>query len=210
MTSSTNGCEQAQRIIAEMTAQLDEACLVRTIDEPIDQAVASFEGKVQRAISHKQFHEVLARFVCHIYKDASCFPRTLSLAQGRDEAVFLLDQGYEGTYGRGYDAACLEARGGGHDGLDTVLGRLAETIKASRRRMHTRAVFNRWIDPSNWPLKCEIASVLLQRYQAWLPPVMQGRPPDDFADDIPTLLDMAMSVDQLLQRIPSESLAFPS
>ena len=208
MTSSPDQYEQARQIVAEITAQLDEALLVRTIDEPIDRAVATFETRVGQAISHAQLHETLARFVCHIHRYAAPCPRRLSLAQGRDEAVSLLEHGYEGICGKGYDAACLESRCGGADALERVLFGLAEAIKASRRRMYVRAVFGRWIDPSDWRLRCQIASVLLARYQAWLPPVMQGRCPSEFADDIPAFVDAFSGVDQLLQRIPAGSMLF--
>jgi len=199
MTRSTGTREHAVELVDEMLTQLDEDLLLRTIDEPIDQAAGSFQLDGQGPAGHHRFHRILAQFVRHLYRHGLAGPRFLSLSQAHDEAISLLEHAYQGTHSRGYDAACLEACGGDQDAIDDVLGRLTEALKAARRRIHTRAVFLRCVDLADWPLKCQIASILIQKYQDCLPPFMQGRAASEFADEIPQLLDAAVDMAQLLR-----------
>lgn len=200
--------QQAEAVIAWMAGRLDESFLVRQIDEPIDRAVADFTYDDSPVFLHHRFHRVLGRFVGHIYAYGSPCPRKLSEEQARDEAVALLENLYQGTLANGYDAALIEARRDPTQGLEMVFLRLAEALKARRRQQYIQAVFARCLDPADWPLRCQIAAILLQRLQPWLPAEMAEREPAQFVDEIPTLFNDTMTMNALLQQVCADSVSF--
>jgi len=193
--------ERAKTVIAEVTALLNESYLARHIDEPIDRAAARFVWDDSLPFSHRQFHEVISRFVSHVYAHGLPCPRHLSLTQANDEAVAMLECAYEGTCTNGYDAAVMDSVRAQPNGLDIVLTRLTEAIKMMQRSMHVRWVFARRLDPSAWELRCEIATFLLDRYRPWLPQEMHGCAGVQFADEIPTLLRYGLDTDSQLRQV---------
>jgi len=206
MTSSDNHIQQrAENVISEITSSLNESYLISHIDEPIDHAVASFRWRQRPHYSHRWSNQILARFVAHLYGNGLPCPRQLSASQAYDEAVSLLEHIYEGTHANGYFAAVLDAAHAQPNGMELVLVRLAEAIKAKWRQMHVRWVFARALDPSDWALRCEIAAVLLDHLRSWLPEEMSHCHPSQFADDIPTLLSQYLDVDGQFGQVSSGS-----
>ena len=193
--------ERANAAITRMAAYLDEDYLSRHIDASIDGAAVRFHYHAAGLISHGRFHQVLSRFVAYVYYHGLPCPVRLSRSQARDEAVALLEQLYRGSCAAGYFAAVLDARRDQPDGLEFVLATLAEAIKGRRRQLHLQWVFANFLDPSDWNLRCEIATLLLDRFRSWLPEHMAGSAGAQFADEIPTLLTHCLSIDAQLQRI---------
>ncbi len=202
MSSSESGLrEGAESVIDKMASYLDEEYVITHIDEPIDRAVAGFAWDDVHPFSHQRFHEVVARFVAHLYAHGLPCPRSLSPSQAHDEAVAVLEEVYEGTHDKGYVAAIVEAVRAQPDGLEVVLSRLADCIKDKCRRMHVRWVSVRFLASSDWALRCEVAAVLLDRLRPWLPEEMRGCRDAQFADDIPALLTDYLEVDGQLTAV---------
>ena len=159
-------------------------------------------------IDHPHFHRVLAGFVAHVYAQGLPCRRRLSPSQARDEAVALLEYGYKGTCENGYFAAVLDAGRAQPNGVEVVLVQLGEAIKAGWRQMHVRWVFAKFLDPSDWPLCCEIASVLLERLRICLPEEISHWQPAQFVDEIPELLMQFVTMDSQLRQVSCGPISF--
>lgn len=186
---------RAERLLASLRRYVDQDYLARHIDEAIERAAARFRYHATDVVSHSRFHEVVARFVAHIYGKGLPSRVRLTLAQAHDESLALIDQLYEGTHARGHDAAVLDARRGDPQGLEMVLVRLTEALKLRARRMHLRHLFASLLDPADWELRCHIATRLMDQARVWLPEYMAGCNGEQFADEIPALLIHCLSLE---------------
>ena len=193
MTPTDALCHRAAEVLDQLAEMLDPGHTARQIDEPIDRAAMEFDYSEGGALSHRQFLETVARFLRHLYAQAFPRGRQLSLSQARDEAVVLLEQGYQDAFSSGYDEALAEATDPSHPGLETVLLKVAELVGARQRQMYVRWVTARHIDPADWRMKCAVASLLLDRCRPWLPDRLQDCPPAQFADYIPDLLPLYLA-----------------
>ena len=123
-----------KKIIDRIVALLDEKYLKHLIDDPIDAAVRQLQFTPEKAFSHRVFHRAISKLVGYIYEHT--FQMKLHLSQPLDEAIFLLEQYYQNGLVRGYAAALLNAADEKRDGLDRVLTRLVEIIKAREREKY--------------------------------------------------------------------------
>lgn len=162
------------------------------------------EGFISRVTrppaSHADFNALIAGLCRHL--QASALPASLPLPPGSalDEAMALLDQSYEGVHANGYYAALLDALDASPEGVQLVLARLAELIKARQRSLYVRWVITRNITLVDWDTKRALADLLLRRCRPWLPPEMQHAVPEQFTDCIEDLLIADLSADARLGR----------
>lgn len=200
--TNTDIREQARKTIETITAQLDQSLIKNLFDEPIDKAARQFRHKVDRPMSPKTFHKVIADFVVQIYDQALSARWKLS-ADPLDEAIALLEDHYQSAYGHGYTAAVLNANDAGQGGIDAVLHTLAEIIKDIERQKYVRGVFIMNIDPADWHLQCEIVTVLLEDYGPFLPEQMLQCKPWELVSQIPSIMSGYLCGDSTLQEILS-------
>lgn len=193
MTPTDALFRRAAEILDQMAEMLDPVCTARQIDEPIDRAAMEFEYSEGEAPAHRHFLDTVARFLIHLYAQAFPHGRQLSLSQARDEAVALLEQGYQGAFSSGYNEALLDTADPSHPGLEAVLLKVAELVRARQRQMYVRWATARYIDPADWGMKWAVASLLLDRCRPWLPDRLQDCPPAQFADYIPDLLPLYLA-----------------
>ena len=193
---------QADNTLERILALLDEARVRNEVDEPIDAAVATFSFEEVQAASHRRFHQVISGFVQHVYRHGVEPHQELSSAQASAEAIALLERGYCGAQGRGYDAALVDAASLRHDGLSLVLAQLAEIIKDDERRKYTHWVFAASLDPLAWSDRCRIAELLLDRLRPFLTPQLQRCVAVQLVDELPALITTHLSSDALLRHMP--------
>ncbi len=98
-------------------------------------------------------------------------------------------------------AAVLDAAQAGPGWVGLVLVRLAEAVKVRRRHMHVSWVFARFVDPSDWELRREIAAILLARYGSRPPESIAEGSGGRFVDEIPKLLGQDLDADDQLDRM---------
>jgi len=189
----------AAAILDQVTGLIDEQLMVQQIDEPIDRALASFGSVEHEPYSHPRFTETTARFVKHVFDHALSPGRRLTVSQARDETTALLGLAYRGTYAIGYHGAILDAADPSDPGLELVLARIAELIKSERRQLHLRCVEFRYIDSADWPTRCAMASLLIERCREHLPPELRSCPPEQLADDVFDLLALHLATARRLR-----------
>jgi len=129
-----NSKTKAESVLGKIAELISEETLSFEVDEPIECSVASFEFKVaSRPIDHKTFHRAIAAIIQHVYESGLRLCRVLTYDQALSEAILLLNQSYENEDARGYDGTLLDATGKGLGGLEMVLTKMAESIKAAER-----------------------------------------------------------------------------
>lgn len=193
--------ERAAQAVAAMRHDLDPQRIVRLIDEPIDRALADFRFERPAPLTRWQFHRLIAGFVAYLHAHGVAPARRLTPDQAAAEAVALLEVGYQGTHECGYDGAYLDALTPAGSGIDSVLARLAEIIRARRRYLYRQWVLARHIDPRDWPLRCAISALLLgARLMEGDPTLAPGRA-EQFAGFIPELLDGELSTATVLDQL---------
>ena len=181
---------------------LDEENMRRTIDGPVDTAVASFHVESTTPVSHHRFHQVIGEFTQHVYRSGVRVSRELSPTQAAAEAIFLLENGYRSAQSDGYDAALLDAMNPQTDGIRWVLAHLADIIKEKERGKYTSWVFATTLGSLDWSAKCRLAQVLLDQLSPCLVPQLRRCTGAQLVDEIPALLTTDLSTDAWLRRLP--------
>ena len=202
-----NAHSHAAAVLARIGVMLDEDVLGRQIDGPIDEALGTFRPRKPTVKGSRDFHRVVGRLLRHLHRHALPGRRLIPLWQAKSEAVAMLEQGYRRGGGGGYAAALLDATGCGDDGLRGVLAALAEVVKQQCRRQYIRWVIAKHVDPSDWPLRCDIVAVLLERLAGWLPPRLRRSSPRQLAGELERLIALDIA---LRPSLPASTLDIPT
>ena len=100
----------------------------------------------------------------------------------------------------GYHTAYIDAK----DNIIPVLLQVAVIVKARMRSKYVRWVLNRFIDPSNWSLKCEILDALLE-HSSFLPLYVVSLPSSQLVGEIDKLiLDVISLIDTVYKSLRAE------
>jgi hypothetical protein len=197
---STDLETDARMTIEMIKAELDPNQIKGRFDDPIDKAAMEFDFEPACPISHKEFHQIVARFVREVHDRALAASWTLTDPLAK--ALSILENNYQSAvYGTSYVAALLDANDPAEGGIQTVLTNLTETIKDMERNHYTRSVFAWHLNGCSWKLRCEIARVLLKDYRAFIPERLGNCTPAQLVDAIPSLISMSMASDSILRQI---------
>ncbi len=186
---------------------LANATICERIDEPIEMAALSFEGlrTVSPPIDNATLLQVAGEFVAHIYEHGLCFAHVLTLDQAQAEAVFLLDYGYPGETGKGYDGARRDVSKHGLNALQGVPLALAQAIKGIQRRRYERWVLASRIEHLDWQTKSNLTAAILKRWGSHIEEIVDGRSPEELVQDCGNLIKDAAGSDETLMRWLSDS-----
>jgi len=191
---------RARETVETITVKLDHSLIKSQFDEPIDEAARQFTHKTSYPVTHKAFHKVIAEYVMHIY-DKGLNARWMLSGEPLGLAINLLEMYYNSTYGRGYTAAAMHVSETQEGGIDVVLNQLTEIIKDIERSKHIKAVFTVNIDPTDWHLKCEIVSILLDEYKSVIPEHLLKCKPWELVNEIPTIMYRYICSESALQQV---------
>lgn len=180
---------KTEAIIEKVFELTSDEYLQHFIDEPIEKAQRNFEFDDKAFVTYRTFFQVTGNFVRHIYKDGLRPGQILSDSQARAEALAIIEEGYQNVHAKGFDAAFLDASDPNQTGLGPVLAHLKEIITARARLKRITWVYSSCIDPSDWPTKCLIAEILLERWGRLFPPSLLAYTPAQLADALPYLFD---------------------
>ena len=198
-TSSTRPSDgirdRARKLLHEMAALLDETIVAERIDEPIDNAVESFRFPEACEYDHRRFHDLITRFVKHLYAGVPWGGRDLAYDQAHDEAIAFLERLYDGEHGPGYDGAVADAADPEGYGMACTLLSLTERIKQQQRALYRRWVAVRCLGAADWYTRCAVAEILLERCRHMLPAMVRDWPPERWADHVFALLSVDLDTE---------------
>lgn len=193
---SSHDRPRINRLLEEVIRLLSEDCLRESCDEPIEEAVGSFQWPESPPLDQAIFLDTLGSFVSHVYAHAWSPKQKLAPGQARAEAVRLLQGHYQGQNASGYEAAYLDARHSTFAGLEFVLGQLGQILVDKARKQRVRWVLHQYLNCLPWALSRQVASELMQRWQIVDAESLHQTNPSQMADHC---------VDLLMAQIASES-----
>jgi len=198
---SSDSRVEAGEIIGEVFELLSEKYLRYSINEPIERAQVGFEYDGSIPITRQTFNRIVGDFVNYVYKQALSGQRILSLSQAQNEAVEILEKGYQNAHAQGYYASLLDALNPECDGLKPILSQIAEFIARSERAKHVMWVYGSRIIMLKWQTRCTMAEILIQRWGAFLPPPILSCTPSQLAGHLPELINLLVSTDRVIDKI---------
>ena len=192
--------EPARETISVIVAKLDSSLMKSRFDEPIIKVALEFTCDPKFPITHKDFNKIVADFVQQIYERA--LRASWMLTDPLAEAIFLLEHHYNSpAYGPGYVAALMHANDGAEGGVQAVLNGLAEAIMNIERQKYIERVFTWHLHGCSWELQCDIAKLLLEEYQPFIPPQLRRCVPAQLVDEIQSIIQMYVCSDFMIQQI---------
>jgi len=205
MTNS-EGKRKASAIIEEVFEKTSEEYLQLRIDDPIEKASASFEFDRDAPIAHQTFTQVTTDFVRYLHEQGLWFGQTMSAVEACAEAVAILEEGYQAPHGRGYYAAFLDASNPNLSGLEYVLAQMAEYITALARSRHIRWVWTSRMELADWPTRCLIAEILLERWKPFLLDNLCTCPPAQLAGHLSELINLGLSTNRMVTKMQGSNI----
>ena len=187
--------------IEKIFSLLDEDCIRKEIEEPIEKAAAGFKFDRKEPFTYAQFKRLIADFVQHINEHGLRLPKRIFPSRAFSNAVDILETGYTGAYAQGYEAARLDASNPELNGIMVVLCGMTEAIKHIERRKYIQGVLRIHLTHLDWHERGEIAKFLIERCASILPPDFLNCDPVQFADNLPDLIMHHLQTENLLKQL---------
>jgi len=191
----------AEQVLNAILQDLDENRIHKQIDEPIESVFRAFIERLESGVELPAVGELFAQLVKSIYRDTLRAP--WKVADPQATTVMLLERHYKGPQSVGYYAAVADSTGPAVGSLTLVLTQLVEIIRTKEREEYVDNVFTRRLDPSNWPLRCEIVEILRERYRSLLPPELLACAVWELVDEIPAMILRILSSGSTIAGIAS-------
>jgi hypothetical protein len=199
--TSFEGRDKAAELTREIFELIDEQYLYENIDKSIEEAAAGFTFETKAAMTHPDFIHVIGAFIRHIHKNGFRIHQEISDDQARAEAVALLEKHYRSPYSSGYDAAFLHLANSKWVGIEYILTQLMEIIKTTAREKHINWVYLSRIAPLDWPTRCQIAEILIERWSPFLPSAIKQFSTAQSAHHLPELINSMRFADGKVRKI---------
>jgi len=197
---------KAATIVEEVLEKTGEEYLELRIEEPIEKASASFVFDRDAPITHQTFTQVTTDFVRHLNERGLWSGQTMLAVEACAEAVAILEEGYQAPHGRGYYAAFLDASNPNLSGLEYVLAQMAEYITALARSRHIRWVWTSRMELADWPTRCLIAEILLERWKPFLLDNLCTCLPAQLADHLSELINLGLSTNRMVTKMQGSNI----
>lgn len=186
-------------LIRYLLEQTDPARLARRNEEPVDRALRDFSYIPEPVFSSRYVHRVVAELIQYLIRRCGKVLRDLTLEQALEEGLILLEQGYRGPAGRGYEAALVD--GDREESIDSVLFQIGVIYKKRAVGDDLRVLFHRHYFSLDILRRCEIVQNLIACYGPQLPPKLRQIKPVALIEDLPALMLALQGVEVDLQTL---------
>lgn len=180
---------EAARMAQDLLQALDERVLLERIDQPVDQAAASFQYDRQTAFSYQQFVRVSADFLDHLFRQAGLPLPCATPEQINNEVVVVLEMAFGNPKAPGYDIAYFEALAG--LSMDGLLASMAMAVKANERAKYDHMVRSQFLHKMlclSWPERLMVVEAVMEMCAPSLGPIFQGYAPSRMMPHLPNLV----------------------
>ena len=191
---------KAIAIIDEVFEKTSEDYLQSRIDDLIGKAAVSFEFDRDAPITHQYFIRVIVDFIRHVYEKGLGVKQELTFVQALAEVMGILKEIYQNSMDRDYDAAFLNASNP-EIGLEYVLGQITTYLIVAARVKHIRWICTSRMEMRDWPLRCMMAEILIERLKLSPPENIGECSPCQFADCLPELIITGLSANKTINKI---------
>ncbi len=193
MRASERDSAGADEVLQRLVDMLQPGRIMRIIDEPVDKAAEVFAWPTESAAS-RNFAQVLASFLQHIYRHAFPDGEQLSPWRAHDEVIALLQADAQDPMAGGYIGAALDTRDAEAPPWYELGARITGAIKTRLRRQYVQWVLAMEIDPRDWSMQCALTEIVIERMQQYLPPEIAAGPPERWASQLSGLLGMYLGL----------------
>jgi hypothetical protein len=191
--------------IEKILAILQDQTIPNRISEQVEEILDRFTASDIEVKSPIDFNRELTRFLQQVYQGGLLAERAVSAGTALSEALDLLEYYYDAQGSQGYDAAYLDAVSPYGKGFESVLRQLAEIIKQRELQRYSNWLFSSTFDPTDWDNKRNLVIALIEKLKSYLPEdILQGNPAR-FIKYYRELIEMALSTENLLERVTSAS-----
>ena len=132
-------------------------------------------------------------------------PQLLTPEQSLQEAIHILQNGYQSSTVKGYDAALLDATNPAHDGIPLVLQRMTESIKSMEKQKYIQGIITTHIHQTDWRTRCQMARFLLKKDEQYLPARLRQCNPTQLVDNCSALIMLHLQIRNLLRQIDHQN-----
>jgi len=193
----------AETVLDTLFYLLNEKRITKEVDAPIDRAVSSFLIEDTGPSTCFAFNGLVSDFIRYLYKTGLRLPLCLSGLKAFAEAVFFLDTGYQNENTWGYEGAALDAIGTNDSGIELVLSRLAEIIKAVEREKYINWVFANHFSHLDWEARERIVAVYLKRNEEVLPAELLDLDPARLVNHLRSMITDHISTENTVDQVLS-------
>jgi hypothetical protein len=176
------GSENIDEKLENLVRDLSEDALVKTVDEPLDIARASFRATGIIVESHEEFLHSIEAFYSYL-TDAEDSSSHLAVKQ---KAWELVEEAFAKEGGTA--AARAETKIPVRGGLRFVLDSMTECLKRRRRKARMEYVFLSQIASLDSEQKIAFVRAFVVRFKNFLPEEMLDEPPEKYANQLQLLL----------------------
>ena len=184
--------KNTEKLVSIIFNLLNEYNIAKNILSPIDKAVSSFTYPKVIPLTNNSFISIISSFVSHIYENGMPIRQTLNNRQTGAQAMYLLESGYQNTYGKGYEAAYGTIMHSDLYDIDDLLSHLAEIIKGEARTNYINWIFNRHLHHVEWNIKCDIVEHLQKQWKEFLGENIIKLPLAEKASNLPNLFTLIL------------------
>jgi hypothetical protein len=195
--------EKLKNLADDVFSLIDSAYVHRLIDEPILRAADNFYFKTKGPISPETFHEVIGKFVRHLYDHGLGVARRLTMSQAQAEAIAIIEASYYGPVDRRCDNAFWDAIGPMRPGIKWVLTQMTEAIIIEHRAQYKNWVFGTLINSLNWETKCRLTEFILSQHAKHLPEEVAKCQTPQIVQKLSVLITFLADADRYADRIRS-------
>jgi hypothetical protein len=190
-------------LLNTISSLLDERQIQKEIDIPLDMSKEKYQICGSEPISQMVFNQEIAAFLRHVYLHGRRVSKYLCDDQSLAEAVFLLDNYYQGANSNGYDAALIDALANGRQGLELVICQLAESIKALERKKYIQWVFYGKVNHMNWRSRCRLFAAYQKKNRHLLPEHIVAMDPAQLDELFKDLMLTQVKADNIINQYVS-------
>jgi hypothetical protein len=184
---------------------LQDQTIPNRISEQIEEVVNRFGASDIEVKSQSDFNREIARLLQQVYQNGLLSNRAVSARTALSEALDLLEYYYDAQGSQGYDAAYLDAVSPYGKGFESVLRQLGEIIKQRELQRYINWLFASILDVTDWDSLKALVSGLIDKFKPFLPEDILKGNPARLIKYYRELIEMALSTDNLLERVTSAS-----
>ena len=173
MTNSKRLTQIAQDIITQIIKRLDNAHLQNIIDNPILQALETFQGSLPEFPDQSNMLGFIGAYTRHIYRYGVLPARVISTTQAKVKGLTHISSA-------DLDRCFLQP----DQSQEIIIQAITTSIITKQREAYTFYIMQKSIDPWNWPLNVKITEILLEELRPFFPANMKRLPASMFVGNL--------------------------
>ena len=172
--------------IEALLSELSEGIIARRVAILHDEARLAYRLRANTVKTWPEFEDTIAGYVQHHYARCVTGGGRIDRSQAAGRAKEIINQVYH-RQGGDTRSAFRDCQEGVNGGLRGILDILCDSIKEEAVQYYSRAVFDRYLPPDDWPRQKEMVAQFIRHCGVALPGIDRSDP-GRYARDLETLV----------------------